>query len=232
MPDLSLTAANLLANVGNLALILGALLVLIGTWLTIWAGGTKERFADERISGNERLTETAKADAAKAVEETEKVRETNLRLSIQLESEKSARLKIEQGLASRSVSRDKRPLLVDAIKKIQPPLSVQVERLVGDTEARRFGDQLIECLKQAGVQLSDSTIGIAPGFPDGLTIIGPEPLDENKLALALEPVRRKLESDESVVIQWRRPDSYGSLRCGRRKTAPVTTAACCGIPAT
>jgi type II secretory pathway component PulM len=57
MPDLSLPTANLLSNTGNAGLILGAFLVLAGTWLAIWASGEKERYSDERIATNETKTE-------------------------------------------------------------------------------------------------------------------------------------------------------------------------------
>lgn len=208
MPDISLATANNLANWGNFALILGAVLVLLGTWLTVWAGGAKERFADERISSNERLTETAKADAAKAFEEAEKIRETNLKLAIQLESERAARVKIERGLASRGVSRDRKPFLIENIKGIHQQLVIKVERLVGDTEAKRFGDQLVECFKEAGVQVIETQIGISPGFPDGVTVISPEPPDDNKLAIAMKAagisptvIQRGVGPDISDVVK-------------------------------
>src|SRR6202161_1379162 len=44
-------------------------------------------------------------------------------------------------------------------------------------------------------------------------------------------VRRVLESYESPVIQERWPDSRRGHRCGRARTAPVTTAASCDIRA-
>ena len=188
MPDLSLPAANLWNNVGNLALIMGAFLVLAGTWLTIWTGGAKERFADERISGNETLTQTAKADAAKAIEETERLKNDNLKLSLQLEAEKSARLKIESGLASRNVSNVKKPMLIDELKKIDPKPIIQIQRLVGDTETKRFGDQLIECFNSAGIRSTDFTIGMSPGFPDGVTIVSSDLPESNKLVAALQAV--------------------------------------------
>jgi hypothetical protein len=66
MIDLSLPQANALYNLANVLLILGALLVLLGTIAAIWTGGIRERFANERLSNNETETARAKADAAKA----------------------------------------------------------------------------------------------------------------------------------------------------------------------
>src|SRR6266446_4493883 len=48
----------------------------------------------------------------------------------------------------------------------------------------------------------------------------------------LVSVRRVLESYESSVIQGWWPDSRRGHRCGRVRTAPVTTAASCDIQAT
>jgi hypothetical protein len=171
MPDLSLPAANLLSNIGNAALSGGAFLVLFGTWLAIWSGGQKERYADERISTNETQTATANAEAAKAIRETEVIRKENLDLSIRLEQEYSARMKIETGLASRRVSGNKRKLLIDALKRISPKPRIFVQRIVGDAEARAFGESLVAALSEAGIDFSQFTAGMAIGYPEGLTVI-------------------------------------------------------------
>jgi hypothetical protein len=172
MPDLSLPTANLLSNTGNAALILGAFLVLAGTWLAIWASGEKERYSDERIATNETKTATANAEAAKAIRETEVLRNDNLALSIKLEQEHSARLKIESGLASRRVSGNRRELLVEALRHLNPKPNVCLERIVGDAETRAFGEELTSALSEGGIQFLDNTSLMAPGLPEGLTIIG------------------------------------------------------------
>jgi len=137
MPYLSQESATLWNNVGNLALIFGAFLVLAGTWLTIWTGGQKERYADERLSGNEVQTQTAKAEAAKAIQETEKLRKNNLQLSVQLENEKLSRLQIEKGLASRKFADDKRTILIDALKSIQPRRLIPLSQVALDVVCGR-----------------------------------------------------------------------------------------------
>lgn len=142
MPDLSLTAANQVSNIGNFALIGGAFIVRLGTWLTIWSGGHKERYADERISTNEAQTATANADAAKAIRETEGIRKENLTLSLKLEQEHAARLKIESGLASRRVTGNKREALVNALRDIKPsPILFSNEWL----EMRKHGNLVMIC---------------------------------------------------------------------------------------
>jgi len=186
MPDLSLPAANLWNAIGNFALIAGAFFVLLGTWLTIWTGGQKERYADERISTNEKDTSVARAEAANAIKETETIKNENLKLSLQLEQERSARLKIESGLASRRLTGSKRKLLVNSLKSIQPTPHVDLQRIVGDAETRSFGAELIASFNEAGVMITDFTAAMALGFPEGITIIGPMLPQENGIAIAFK----------------------------------------------
>src|SRR5229473_3048845 len=56
-------------------------------------------------------------------------------------------------------------------------------------------------------------------------------IDVNVVGVFLVSVRRVLESYESSVIQEWWPDSRRGHRCGRARTAPVTTAASCDIRA-
>ena len=60
MFEMTLSRANTFYNIANAALVLGAMLVLLGTIVAIWTGGIRERFGDERLSNNE--TETARAN--------------------------------------------------------------------------------------------------------------------------------------------------------------------------
>jgi hypothetical protein len=68
MWNVSEPLANLLFDVSGALLILGAVLVAIGTYGTIKMGGAKEYFANERISENERVAAGAMKDAAHANE--------------------------------------------------------------------------------------------------------------------------------------------------------------------
>src|SRR5260221_12033912 len=69
MLDLSQCAANAIYNAANIALIVGGVLVLMGTIAAIWSSGIRERYADERISSNEAKTAQAVASAAIANEQ-------------------------------------------------------------------------------------------------------------------------------------------------------------------
>src|SRR6266852_5379193 len=56
-------------------------------------------------------------------------------------------------------------------------------------------------------------------------------ISSERATVMLVSVRRVLESYESSVIQGWWPDSRRGHRCGRARTAPVTTAASCDIRA-
>ena len=62
------SSANLWFDVSNVALVLGAAAVFLGTYGAITMGSIKERFADERISENVVATAKANEVAAKANE--------------------------------------------------------------------------------------------------------------------------------------------------------------------
>src|SRR6476660_7708564 len=66
------------------------------------------------------------------------------------------------------------------------------------------------------------------GLRDLLVHDGSMPLEREWVLLS---VRRVLESYESSVIQEWWPDSRRGHRCGRTRTAPLTTAASCAIRA-
>jgi Tfp pilus assembly protein PilX len=66
MFGLSLQSANTIYNIANATLVVGAVLVAVGTLTAIWTGGIRERYSDERISNNETETAQARATAAEA----------------------------------------------------------------------------------------------------------------------------------------------------------------------
>lgn len=90
MFDLSQEMADGVFGLSNIALTIGAALVLIGTVGVFWSGGIRDKYADERIASNEAKTARAVAEAAKANQRAEE--------------ERLARVKIEERLAPRSLT--------------------------------------------------------------------------------------------------------------------------------
>lgn len=66
MFDVSAEGANFWFDISNLVLLVGAVLVAVGTYGAIKFSGIKEKFADERISANETETKRAVAESDKA----------------------------------------------------------------------------------------------------------------------------------------------------------------------
>jgi hypothetical protein len=66
MFDLTQNAVNYLFNISMILLLIGSVLVVVGTYGSYRMGAIKERLADQRISSNEAEAERAKADAATA----------------------------------------------------------------------------------------------------------------------------------------------------------------------
>lgn len=97
--DISLPAANSIFNAANIILIMGCVLVAVGTVANVWSAGIRDRYADERISSNE--AETARANESAAVA-SQKAAE--------------AELKLEQFKAPRSFSSEQVSRIVQALK--------------------------------------------------------------------------------------------------------------------
>lgn len=74
MPNIPLSLANTIYFIANILLVFGAVLALVGTMGIFWSGNLRERYADERIAINEAQTAHAKAEAAKAQLETERLK--------------------------------------------------------------------------------------------------------------------------------------------------------------
>jgi hypothetical protein len=155
---LSLEAADRIFNWANTALIVGAVLVAVGTIAAIWSGGIRERYADQRQSDNERQTETAKADAAKANAEAaranqaaEALRQSNLKLEAAAEHERAERLKLEEKVAPRTLSNDQVTAIRARANVVCPQIGrVPVTAAQSNNEAQRFGSEFVQIFKDAG----------------------------------------------------------------------------------
>jgi hypothetical protein len=154
--DISLSTANTLFGLANLILVLGTVFVLAGTIGAIWTSSIKERYADERISGNEATTasaradaERARADAAKANESTEILRQSNLALQADVERERAARLKLEGKIAPRHLSDGQKAALLAALKAFKGQ-KIDVVCLLGDSEGKAFALEFDAIFRAAG----------------------------------------------------------------------------------
>lgn len=175
--SLSQTAADAVFGYANVALIVGAALVFLGTIGVIWSSGIRERYANERVSRNEAETAIAKADAAKAQENaatanerTEILREENLATQRELERERIERLRLEANIAPRRLSKEQRSTLVSELRSGPQPITIEFTRL-GDLEASMYADAILAALGSADVKSSINNVGVQAPPKYGVQIL-------------------------------------------------------------
>ena len=166
MFDIPLPLANAVYNTANVFVIIGAVLVAIGTIAAIWSGGVKERFADERISQNEADTSRANADAATANERA---------ASLENEAEQ-ARLETErlkQQFAWRRLNETQFRTMVDNLSGLD--LKLTLSAISVDPESMLFATDIQRALVAAGFNLQiRSTMPFGRGPIVGIIISGPK----------------------------------------------------------
>jgi hypothetical protein len=170
--DLSLRAANIVYGVANLALIVGAVLILAGTIAAFWSGGIRERYGDARLSKNEADTAEAMASASAANERAEvagaeaaKATQKTVEANVSLEQERIARLKLEERLADRDLTQAQRSDLAVQLKRIVPHKITMVFEL--EREPSHIAEQIKLILANLGWD-----VGIENGAGPSLVVSG------------------------------------------------------------
>src|SRR5665811_1682418 len=97
-------------------------------------------------------------------------------------------------------------------------------RFAGGAEASSEGHLPLTMVNAAGINPGARSAKVGCVFASDRAL-------NTRWRMILVSVRRVLESYESSVIQEWWPDSRRGHRCGRARTAPVTTAASCDIRA-
>jgi len=148
--NLSAEAADRAFGAANLLLILGAVLVLVGTIGVVWAGGIRERYADERISKNE--TDTAHANE-RAAEANDRAAQADL-----------ARAKLEDRMKPRSLARP------DLLQSAVSTFTNETLFIWCDTDQQPFAFQIWGAVRSA--HWTRGGIGHSEGqrLPPGLTL--------------------------------------------------------------
>jgi hypothetical protein len=177
MLNLSPEAANVWFGIFNIAVIVGALLGGAGAIGIFWTGAMRDHYSDLRISHNEAQAALAKENAAKADEGAAKASERAAELTkqatalqVDLERERTARLKMEERLAAthaeataaskraaavdlrtadRHLTPDQRRILVDAIKPFAGT-KIAVSVPAGDKESLPFAAEFVAAFRDAG----------------------------------------------------------------------------------
>jgi hypothetical protein len=203
MFDWSLHTANVVYGISNVALIVGAALALIGaalvfvgTFGAIRAGGIRDRYADERISNNETRTAVANERAAKANERAAELTRQSAALQVDLERERTERLRLEAEIAPRRLTRAQHDAIATALGKFAGR-TVIVTSHSHDAESAILAKQTIEALEAAGLHVIDGTGTLMQmgRFAIGIQVAGPngalaahirQLLSQTQLAVASE----------------------------------------------
>jgi hypothetical protein len=174
--DISQSLADAMFGWSNLALSVGAFVVLLGTIGVLWTGGMRERYADERVSRNEAETAAAKAtaaianeNAANANERTEVLQKSNLEVQRVLEKERTERLRLEASIAPRGLSEHQRLSFIAALRAAPQPLTIEFT-VIGDQEAALYAEAIGAALNAAKVQGSMNRIGMIAPPPYGVLL--------------------------------------------------------------
>lgn len=164
-------------TVSNIVAVIGAALVLFGSWGAFHFGRIRDRYTDERMSDNVRKTAEAVADAAK-------LRESNTHLQLDLENERIQRLSLEKKVEPRHISDDQRTLLISKIRSSGWKKAEIIWHGVG--EAEFYAKDLASVFEQAGVPTHAHTLG--PFVPSawGLLVIQTVNHDATRLKTILD----------------------------------------------
>lgn len=166
-----LEIANLVSSISNISLIIGAILALGGTIGSIISNATIARYADERIASNELLTARANQGAELANQRTVEIEQTNLSLQLELERERSDRLRLEQKLAPRLITPDK---MSDAAAtlSVHAGQKAHLNCLLGDPESRFLCNDIATMLIRAGWDVDDEPAQVmwGGGTPVGVMV--------------------------------------------------------------
>jgi hypothetical protein len=162
--DASLSTANVIYTFAWYGLIIGAVLTAISTFAIFWASGIRDKYSDQQIEQASVTGEQARRDAAAAnaragelSKEAHRIRQENLRLSIDLEEAKAAHATLQGKIASRSLTAEQSERLVGRLKS-QSKLIVSFIRL-GDKEANEYATQILNAMREAGVDIRLFDIG-------------------------------------------------------------------------
>ena len=172
----SYETASSIYDKANIALLVGLVIGIIATLLIVWMGNVKEEYLNLDVGTANVVAEKARADAANANvqaadanERTANIEKHNLELQTTLERERSARLKLEAQIAPRSLATAQREALDKALRSAPKPLTVELT-LLGDQEARMYGEQILSILQGAKIQVNTIEVGIKAPPPYNIQI--------------------------------------------------------------
>ena len=196
---LSFETAALVQTVSNFFLV-GALAVgVVATALSLWMGKIKEDYLKRDIASANAVSAGAQAEAARAnegaalaqqraAEAQQRAAEANLRA----EEERLARLKIEERLAPRSLTRAQQATLTGRLKPF-PGTAINVLQIGESPEITNFRSQLVSAIRAAGWRVIASVaVGSGAGVGIGVGTVDDADAPAATAATALQSALREI----------------------------------------
>jgi len=158
--DFSLETANRLYSWGWGLSVCGAMVTMIGVGI-LWLG---TRVRDHDFEKN---IAQLHASAAESERQSAELKQQNLKLATTLERERTARAKIEAGLASRHVRSEQREAVIAMLRGTS--LTVTLSK-VDDAETAAYAREITSALTAAGVTIKEGSTIISGGNFTGVLI--------------------------------------------------------------
>jgi len=141
MFNISQNTADSIYAYSNIALIFGTTLALIATIGVIFSGSIREKYSNERIAVNERLTIVAKADAAKAIENAAKANESAANSNLRAAEVERQNTELRIKFSNRRISEKQYKILIQELSKT--PSSFNMETM-GDPESGIYAADILK----------------------------------------------------------------------------------------
>ncbi|MDP2339078.1 MAG: hypothetical protein Q8N05_22010 [Bacteroidota bacterium] len=147
MFNISQNTADSIYTYSNFALVLGTTIALIATILVIFSGSIRDKYSNERIAVNERLTYMAKADAAKAIENAALANESAAKSNLRAAEVEKQNAELRVKFASRRINENQYKVLIQELSK--SPSSFNMETM-GDPESGLFAADILKTFLDSG----------------------------------------------------------------------------------
>jgi hypothetical protein len=163
IPQISLETANKFYAWGWRASLAGAVVTAVGVVFLFWGTRVRDRNFEAQVGALNREAGEARERAGKLEErsaglekETETIRSANLGLQLNLEQERTERLKLEEKQKPRTIKPTERELLLACLARgARGPVTVVPKTF--DNEAEGYAASLIEVLIAAGFEITPPT---------------------------------------------------------------------------
>jgi hypothetical protein len=163
MVSISEGAANTIYSISNIALICGTTIALLGTIGAIYSSSIRNRFSNERIAENERLTIEAKTEAALAQENAAKANENAAQFNMRAVELEKQNTELRIKFSNRRINEEQHRILVNELSK--HPSSFNIETM-GDPESTLYAADILKLFQDSGWQVDQKN------FPLGVMWIG------------------------------------------------------------